>query len=96
MTSSRNRDREAVARSFLEYVRANGRGGNWVHGIVAYRAAAEECRELEWARYAYSHPGARIGLTADVRRLMQTEFRDIEREKRPSRWVFFKVKGSHA
>jgi hypothetical protein len=86
---------EKVARSLLMYVRGNGRNGNWVRASVAFKVATEEHGTLEWVRYIEEKPRAKIVVTRVIERLMQSEFCDIEREKRGcwrSAPVFFRVR----
>jgi hypothetical protein len=88
-------DLEQVARSFLTFVRLNGRYGAWVPGIEAFNAAIEECCQLPWVLYTSKNPKGRIAITSVIERLMETEFTDIEREKRGSTRsarVFFRMR----
>lgn len=86
---------EAVARLFLTYVRLNGRNGKWIRGSEAFGAAIHEGRDLEWVRYVSEKPKARSAVTSVITRLLGTEFRDIEKEKRGSARsapVFYRVR----
>jgi hypothetical protein len=94
-SNARATEVEAVARAFLRHVRENGRGGTWVRGIAAFKAALDECRALEWVRYIEENPKARSAITSVIERLMEKEFADIEKDKRGtarSAPVFYRVR----
>lgn len=89
------KDREAVARAFLQHVRENGAGGHEVGGMEAFCAACRACAGLEWVRYVETKPKARAAITAVIERLMRLEFPDIEKRKRGtcrSSRIFFRVR----
>ena len=86
---------ETVARALLEYVRQSGENGEWVAASVAFNHAIERHNNLEWVRYIRSKPRGKIPMTQAIKRVMDSSFPDIERDKRGnyrSAPVFFRVR----